>query len=587
MDFDIVVCGAGMAGSTLCRQLRRELPDASIACIDPIARPLPDACHKVGESTVELATHYLAQVLDLESYLREDHILKNGLRFFPGGGATHSLAERTEIGPPQLPIVPSFQLDRGRLENDLRAMNEADGVQLFEGVKVTAVDLAPGDAPHTITLSGPEGAKRTLRARWFVDATGRRQLLARKLGLRRSTDHLARAAWFRVGERVDVAELVTPSDTAWHERDRTHIRWQSTVHFMGEGYWAWLIPLSSGFTSVGIVVDGDIHPFEAIHTEAQARAFLAEHEPEVAARLAELPARDFRCYREYSYGAERVFSPDRWALVGEAGAFVDPFYSPGSDYIALANTYATRLIREDLTTGDATNADRFSEWYLRLFDESVVTFRHMMGAFGNPAVMTAKIYWDNLQYWSFLCQLFFQRAQELPLDHQQEVLDEGIEFTRSHRRAQALFRAWHDLGGVTLGEARNVYLPPIPSILANAYLDLQKRVEPAELLPLLRTKRALTEEVLGELVLRVLRELPEEAGRTLARDLELASWELPIESRRLTLDDLSPRDRRRALSSVAKDVERCLGKPTPRDDVASWEAHYRACLDRDVTDVAL
>ena len=129
-----------------------------------------------------------------------------------------------------------------------------------------------------------------------------------------------------VGERVDVAELVPPSDTAWHERDRTHIRWQSTVHFMGEGYWAWLIPLSSGFTSVGIVVDGDIHPFEAIHTEAQARAFLAEHEPEVAARLAEPPARDFRCYREYSYGAERVFSPDRWALVGEAGPFVDPFY---------------------------------------------------------------------------------------------------------------------------------------------------------------------------------------------------------------------------------------------------------------------
>ena len=33
---------------------------------------------------------------------------------------------------------------------------------------------------------------------------------------------------------------------------------------------------------------------------------------------------------------------DRWALVGEAGPFLDPFYSPGSDYIAMANTLTTR-----------------------------------------------------------------------------------------------------------------------------------------------------------------------------------------------------------------------------------------------------
>ena len=196
--------------------------------------------------------------------------------------------------------------------------------------------------------------------------------------------------------------------------------------------------------------------------------------------------------------------------------------------------------------------------------------------------MTAKIYWDNLQYWSFLCQFYFQRAYELPLDAQQRILDEGERFTASHRRAQALFRRWHDLGGeVELGEARNVHLPPVPSILANAYLDLQRTVGPDELLPLLRDKRALTEEVLAELVLRVLRELSPAAGAQLAEDLALASWQLPIDDRRFQLDDLSPRDRRRALPRVAKDVERCLGKAPVRSDVPSWEQHFRRCLDRE------
>lgn len=580
LDYDVVICGAGLAGLTLARQLRLQVPDATIALVDRMSRPLPEACHKVGESTVELATHYLATVLELEDYLRETHILKNGLRFFPGGGATLALEARTEMGPPELPIVPSFQLDRGTLENDLRAMNEADGVTMFEGWKVTSISLNAEDAPHEVALSPTHGGDaRTLSARWVIDASGRRQFLSRQLGLRRASDHDARAAWFRVKGRVDVAELVPESDRAWHERDRPHIRWQSTVHFMGEGYWVWLIPLSSGHTSVGVVVDAGLHPFETIHTESRVREWLAKFEPVVGARLADVRAEDFRCYREYSYGADKVFSSERWATVGEAGTFLDPFYSPGSDFIALANCFVTRAIDEDLRTGSAAVADLYDGWFLRCFDEALHTFRGMLPCFGNPRVMTAKIYWDNLQYWSFLCQYFMQRGYEMPIALQAQILDEGSLFSTSHRRAQALFRTWHRLTREdALPEPRHVWLPPIPSLLASTYLDLQRRVSADEMLPMLRAKRAVIEEMLAELVLHVLRDLPVEAGRELAAQLDLARWELSIDPRRLSLDDAPARERRRALPPVAKDLERCLGKPSPREDVASWEALYRERL---------
>ena len=38
---------------------------------------------------------------------------------------------------------------------------------------------------------------------------------------------------------------------------------------------------------------------------------------------------------------------ERWALTGEAGLFLDPFYSPGSDFIGISNTYITDLIARD------------------------------------------------------------------------------------------------------------------------------------------------------------------------------------------------------------------------------------------------
>ncbi|MEM9195829.1 MAG: NAD(P)/FAD-dependent oxidoreductase [Myxococcota bacterium] len=576
MQYDVAICGGGIAGLTLARQLRREVPDATVALIDPLCRPLPEACHKVGESTVELASHYLATVLGLNDYLRSSHLIKNGLRFFPGGGEL-PVASRTEIGPPELPIVPSFQLDRGRLENDLRAMNEADGVTLFEGHKVVDVRLGPEETEHELELHTPSG-HATLRARWIVDATGRRQLLSRKLGLRRRTGHDARAAWFRVAERIDVAELVPKEEERWHARDPHHHRWLSTVHFMGEGYWVWLIPLGSGYTSVGVVVDASIHAFDDIRTDDRLRAWIRRHEPALSERLDGVAAEDFRCLREYSYTAKQVFSKDRWALVGEASSFLDPFYSPGSDYVALANCFVSRLVSADLA-GHDEEIEVLNGWFLRLFDEAVVTFQHMMPCFGNPTVMTGKIYWDNLQYWSFFCQYFMQGAYRLPLDEQRAVLEEGAEFSEQHRRAQALFRAWHALSPEASPDPKHVTLPPIPSLLANAYLDLQNKVEPSALRPLLARKRQLTEKVLAELVLRALRDLPVDAGSALVERLGIPRWGLPFDDRRLALDDLSARERRRALPAVSKDLERCFGKPRPRSDVRCWEDLYRERLE--------
>ncbi len=559
--FDVVILGGGLAGLAQARHLRREVPSARVAVIERTRRPLRDAAHKVGESSVELASHFYGQVLGLDAYLRETHLVKNGLRFFPGGGRTHRLEERTEIGPPQMPQVPSYQLDRGRLEHDLRAMIEADGAELMEGTVVRGVTLAEGDADHVVEVSDTRGqGARTLRARWVVDASGWQGLLRKQLGLGRPSGHRANAAWWRLHERVLVDELVPESETAWHARDPDDIRWLSTVHFMGEGYWVWYIPLGTGHTSIGVVVHDDVHSFDAMRTYDRAMRWLAEHEPQAHARIASATPEDFQCVRHYSHATARAFSPARWSLIGPAGAFTDPFYSPGSDFIAIGASFTTELVRRDLRGEDVrARAEAYDQFYLRFFDVACETYRHSAPTYGKPLVLAAKIYFDDFSYWAFSCQYFFQRIFALELDAHEPFLEVARGFAELNMRAQRFFSEWARRADDP-PVARSILLPPIPSVLANLHLDLERRMSADETLAYMREKLELTRELLGELVLRAALQLGPDEGAALARSVDLAEWGIGPSPARVAAEATSGGARRRALSSIARDVERCLGR---------------------------
>lgn len=560
---NVVIAGGGLAGLCLARQLRRELPELEVTVVERTARPLPEATHKVGESSVELGSHYFGEVLGLRGYLESQHLIKNGLRFFPGGGEL-PLSDRTEIGPPQLPIVPSFQIDRGRFENDLRAMCEDDGVRLLEGVSVESIALGSTETsrPHRLTLDSGE----ELEAAWLVDATGRRRMLARNEGLGQPSGHLGHAAWFRVERRLDVDHLVPSADEAWHKRDLDGIRWLSTSHLMGKGYWVWIIPLSTGHTSLGVVAHGEVHAFDTLRTPEAMRAWLAKHEPALLSALGETPFSDFRVAKDYSYTASRCFSTERWALVGEAGLFVDPFYSPGSDFIALANGFTTELIRADIEGDSNAFSERveFMDWfYRRLAAISTLTYRDAASCYGEPRVLAAKIYWDNFNYWAFVCQYWFQGLYKLPVAEQRRFLPVAERFASLNERGQQLFSAWAERAGDP-PERRHVVMPPIPSMLANLHLDLEKAMSPDETLAYMEEKADLAEELLTEMLLRAIVELGGEAGASLTSALDVSEWKLRGLEPRLEAERGGRRGRRKRISRLVRDLERTIGPASPR-----------------------
>ncbi|MEE9385368.1 MAG: NAD(P)/FAD-dependent oxidoreductase, partial [Nannocystaceae bacterium] len=527
---DVVICGGGLAGLTLARQLRRELPELDVVVLERTSRPLPAACHKVGESSVELASHYFSR-LGLGGYLNARHIVKFGLRFFPGGGDL-PLAQRCELGPDTEPVVPSYQLDRGVLEEDLRAMIEEDGATLIEGAKVSEVEVGRGADLHTLQVQH-DGVTSTLQARWLVDATGRNALLRRTLKLARGARHRAHSGWFRVKGRLDISAMAPPEDHGWGDRPAASERWRSTNHLMGDGYWVWLIPLSSGHTSVGVVVHEPEHIFDDVRTLEAVRAFIRRREPALHAHLTDATVLDFRCLKAYSNGVARAWSVDRWALVGEAGAFTDPLYSPGSDLIAFANCFTVEVIKADIEGGDlASRVGELNRQYRAFVLGGLDVFVGTAPVYGHARAMATKIYWDNFAYWNFPCQYFFQRIYALRGDDHAAFSGVGIRFVEISGYVQKLLREWARMApeGPTAGF---VSMPSFPSLLVDAHLALQDKMSPAQTLEYMKSRAVQGQEILAELLLRIVQELGPSQGKELLARAGAADWGLEFGVERL------------------------------------------------------
>ena len=144
-------------------------------------------------------------------------------------------------------------------------------------------------------------------------------------------------------------------------------------------------------------------PFSRYQRFDRALDWLREFEPQCADGRGRTrqTLEDFLALQHFAHGCGQVLSPERWAIVGEAGVFTDPFYSPGSDFIAIGNDFTADLIIRDPRGEDiATRAMLFNATYLRLFDAFLRLYEGQYPIMGNAQVMTAKVAWDNACYWA-------------------------------------------------------------------------------------------------------------------------------------------------------------------------------------------
>ena len=440
-DHDVSIVGGGIAAMTLALELHRARPGTRIQIIDPKPHPVAEVTHTVGESTVEISAMYLGERLGLTDHLQTAQLRKMGLRMFFSHNGNTDIAQRVELGGSVFVPQPTYQIDRGRLENELHRRCVAAGVDIVTG-RVRSVDLGARDGEHTLSIQRGEDVTHTT-ARWVVDASGRNRTLPRELDLKRANGHDCNAAWLRIATEIDVGRWT--DDPAWHSRLVEGDRAFSTNHLMGEGYWVWLIRLASGATSVGIVADPKFHAFNDFNTLERARAWLRKHEPQCADVLDahEDLIRDFRVMKRYSHTAAQVYDGDRrWCVTGDAGIFLDPLYSSGLDLVAIGNGLITDLVIRDLDGENVSARAGISDSLFRsLTDMWVAIYRDQYVLMGSPTVMSAKVIWDIAFYWGFV-GLLYSNDRFVTVADDPEIVPYLQGLIDLSNRMQAFFREW-------------------------------------------------------------------------------------------------------------------------------------------------
>ncbi len=336
-----------------------------------------------------------------------------------------------------------------------------------------------------------------------MDASGRASFLKRKLDLGEDLNHDINAVWFRIDAPIQIDRWC--DDQHWQSlTGKVPRRWLSTNHLMGAGYWVWLIPLATGSTSIGIVADPRIHPLRDINSFDKAIAWLEKHEPQCAASLHPHldKMQDFLAIKKLSRGAKQVFSADRWGLVGEAAAFLDPFYSPGSDFIAIGNTMIGKLIEEDLAGHSIEHlAPTLQSVFLTLFQNNLITYRDQYPLFGNPRIMALKFVWDYAVYWGFPALLYFNG--KLTDVRFIRSLAKGIEEIREmNLKMQQFFRDWYEADPTVNANAAFVDQSQI-EIMTRLNAELREKIDDAALQDRFNKNVDLIRDLMFEITQRV------------------------------------------------------------------------------------
>lgn len=340
-SYDVVILGGALSGGAAAILLQRQNPGIRILIVDKAER----LGRRVGEATVEVSAFFLGRVLGMTQYLNEAHLVKQGLRFWFTNEEVKTLAEASELGALYQVRLPSYQIDRAVLDEEVLRRACAMGATLLRPANVQRVELCAG-GEQTVTFSHHDTG-RTVRARWVIDASGVAAFLARKNGWwRRNTEHPTAACWSRWKgvqdwDGYELAARYPEWASAVHGTRGT-----ATNHIIGDGWWSWWIPLKGGDMSVGLVLDQRLVEWQQDggRLGERLKAFLMHH-PVARELLAQATydEADVHWRRHLAYYST-TFSGDGFALVGDAAAFMDPFYSPGMDWISFTASHAVDLV---------------------------------------------------------------------------------------------------------------------------------------------------------------------------------------------------------------------------------------------------
>ncbi len=303
----VVIIGAGPSGSVAAALLKRHGVDALILERSSFPR------FSIGESLLPACMRVLEKSGLVGAVNQAGFQFKNGAAFRRNGKYTaFDFTDKFSPGP-----GTTYQVQRANFDKVLADETAAMGVEIRYRHWLTDISFA--DDKALLSVSTQEGDDYQIEADFVLDASGFGRVLPKLLELEQPSCLPGRKAVF-----THIKDGIVSAEQPEYDRDKILI----SVHPDNHDVWYWLIPFSNGSCSLGIV--GEPEFFDAYSGDnLDVLKAITFEEPGLAALLdnAEFcnPAGELG---GYSANVKSLWGK-HFALLGNAGEFLDPVFSSG------------------------------------------------------------------------------------------------------------------------------------------------------------------------------------------------------------------------------------------------------------------
>jgi flavin-dependent dehydrogenase len=344
-ETDVLVIGAGPAGSIAASVIHQAGLTVKVVEREKFPRFV------IGESLLPRCMEVLEAAGLLEAVKARNFQQKFGAKFLKGDDVSDfNFSDQYTTGWNWTWQVPRAEFDLALAEEVQRK-----GVPIQFETTVTNIEFFEDESSVT-TVQTKDGKQEQIKAKFIVDASGYGRVIPRLFNLDKPSNLDPRKAVFA------------------HVQDKHRLNFEEPnriiVVMYAPGVWVWIIPFSSGITSLGFV--GSFQFFESLEgdLDKQYKTLIDGHP-----------------YLKQRFGdAERVFEPrklEAWSattdkfygkgfvLTGNVTEFLDPIFSSGVMFATVSSHLASTLVAKKMK-GENVNWD---EEYTKVIQQGVDTFR--------------------------------------------------------------------------------------------------------------------------------------------------------------------------------------------------------------------
>jgi len=346
---DVLVIGAGPAGCIASAMLHKQGFKVKVVEKEKFPRFV------IGESLLPRVMDHLDEAGLLEAVKKAGFQEKRGAKFVRNGEiCDFDFSEQFSNG-----WTWTWQVPRAQFDKILADTIVSFGVDIEYETAVTAIQFNGSDS--STTVKNKIGEEKIINARFIVDASGYGRVIPRLFNLDKPSNFESRKTHF-----VHFRDLKRPEGIDGN-------RITAVIH--QQRTWIWIIPFSTGITSVGFVADPSF--FEGLSEDPVERMKAVVAMDENTAERFKNAEMMFepKSIEGYAISTKQLFG-NGYVLCGNATEFLDPIFSSGVTFAMESGNKAAKLVSDYLNNKPVDWQKQYTDHMM----QGINTFRSYVAA---------------------------------------------------------------------------------------------------------------------------------------------------------------------------------------------------------------